>query len=85
MPAYASEFLAAVFRKSGNQALNLIRHRSNTIVVFYLIPIRMMKIRNSALSLLPSAGVDKNVDGAMHFVYSHKYNTISAEDSSDMN
>ena len=27
----------------------------------------------------------KNVDGAMHFIYSHKYNTISAEDSSDMN
>ena len=26
-----------------------------------------------------------NVDGAMHFIYSHKYNTISAEDSSDMN
>ena len=27
----------------------------------------------------------KNVDGAMHFFYSHKYNTNSAEDSSDMN
>ena len=27
----------------------------------------------------------KNVDGAMHFIYSHKYNTNSAEDSSDMN
>ena len=27
----------------------------------------------------------KNVDGVMHFIYSHKYNTISAEDSSDMN
>ena len=27
----------------------------------------------------------KNVDGAMHFIYSHNYNTISAEDSSDMN
>ena len=26
----------------------------------------------------------KIVDGAMHFVYSHKYTTISAEDSSDM-
>ena len=26
-----------------------------------------------------------NVDGAMHFIYSHKYNTNSAEDSSDMN
>ena len=26
-----------------------------------------------------------NVDGAMHFIYSYKYNTISAEDSSDMN
>ena len=24
------------------------------------------------------------VDGAMHFIYSHKYNTKSAEDSSDM-
>ena len=28
---------------------------------------------------------DLNVDGAMHFIYSHKYNTNSAEDSSDMN
>ena len=27
----------------------------------------------------------KNVDGAMHFIYSHKYYTNSAEDSSDMN
>ena len=27
----------------------------------------------------------KNVDGARHFIYSHKYNTNSAEDSSDMN
>ena len=28
----------------------------------------------------------KNVDGAiMHFIYSHRYNTISAADSSDMN
>ena len=27
----------------------------------------------------------KNVDGAMHFIYSHKYNTNSAEDSSDIN
>ena len=27
----------------------------------------------------------QNVDGAMHFIYSHKYNTNSAEDSSDMN
>ena len=27
----------------------------------------------------------KNVDGAMHFIYSHKYNTNSAEDSIDMN
>ena len=27
----------------------------------------------------------KNVDDAMHFIYSHKYNTNSAEDSSDMN
>ena len=27
----------------------------------------------------------KSVDGAMHFIYSHKYNTNSAEDSSDMN
>ena len=27
----------------------------------------------------------KNVDGTMHFIYSHKYNTNSAEDSSDMN
>ena len=27
----------------------------------------------------------KNVDGAMHFIYSHKYNTNLAEDSSDMN
>ena len=27
----------------------------------------------------------KNIDGAMHFIYSHKYNTNSAEDSSDMN
>ena len=26
-----------------------------------------------------------NTDGAMHFIYSHKYNTNSAEDSSDMN
>ena len=26
-----------------------------------------------------------NVDGAMHIIYSHKYNTNSAEDSSDMN
>ena len=26
-----------------------------------------------------------NIDGAMHFIYSHKYNTNSAEDSSDMN
>ena len=25
------------------------------------------------------------VDGAMHFIYSHKYNTNAAEDSSDMN
>ena len=25
--------------------------------------------------------VKKNVDGAMHFIYSHKYNTNSAEDS----
>ena len=25
------------------------------------------------------------VDGAMHFIYSNKYNTNSAEDSSDMN
>ena len=25
-----------------------------------------------------------NVDGAMHFIYSHKYNTNSAEDSSDI-
>ena len=28
---------------------------------------------------------NKNVDGAMHFIYSHKYNTNSAEDSFDMN
>ena len=27
----------------------------------------------------------KNVDGAMHFIYAHKYNTNSAEDSSGMN
>ena len=27
----------------------------------------------------------KNVDGAMHFIYAHKYNTNSAEDSSDIN
>ena len=27
----------------------------------------------------------KNVDGAMHYIYSHKYNTNSAEDSSDVN
>ena len=26
-----------------------------------------------------------NVDSAMHFIYSHKYNTSSAVDSSDMN
>ena len=26
-----------------------------------------------------------NVDGAMHFIYSHKYNTNSAEYSSNMN
>ena len=26
----------------------------------------------------------KNVDGAMHFIYSYKYNINSAEDSSDM-
>ena len=26
-----------------------------------------------------------NDDGAMHFIYSHKYDTNSAEDSSDMN
>ena len=26
-----------------------------------------------------------NVDAAIHFIYSHKYNTNSAEDSSDMN
>ena len=25
-----------------------------------------------------------NVDGAMDFIYSHKYNTNSAEDSSDI-
>ena len=30
-------------------------------------------------------GIFLNVDGAMHFIYSHKYNTNSAEDSSDMN
>ena len=29
--------------------------------------------------------VDKNVDGAMHFIYLHKYDTNSAEDSCDMN
>ena len=29
--------------------------------------------------------IKKNVDCAMHFIYSHKYNTNSAEDSSDMN
>ena len=27
----------------------------------------------------------KHVDGAMHFMYSHKYNINSAEDSSDKN
>ena len=27
----------------------------------------------------------KNVDGPMHFIYSPEYNTISAEDASDMN
>ena len=27
----------------------------------------------------------KNVDVAIRFIYSHKYNTNSAEDSSDMN
>ena len=27
----------------------------------------------------------RNVDGAMHFIYSHKYISNSAEDSSDMN
>ena len=26
-----------------------------------------------------------NVDCAMQYIYSHKYNTCSAEDSSDMN
>ena len=26
----------------------------------------------------------KNVDDAMHFIYSHKYNTNSSEDSSDI-
>ena len=26
-----------------------------------------------------------DTDGAMHFIYAHKYNTNSAEDSSDMN
>ena len=26
-----------------------------------------------------------NVDGAIHFIYSHKYYTNSAEDSSDIN
>ena len=26
-----------------------------------------------------------DVDGTTHFMYSHKYNTNSAEDSSDMN
>ena len=25
-----------------------------------------------------------NIAGAIHFIYSHKYNTTSAEDSSDM-
>ena len=27
----------------------------------------------------------RNVDGAMHFIYSHKYISNSAEDSTDMN
>ena len=27
----------------------------------------------------------KNVDGAMHFIYSHKHDSNSAKDSSDMN
>ena len=35
--------------------------------------------------LIDLKNVFKNVDGAMHFIYSHKYNTNSAEDSSDMN
>ena len=26
-----------------------------------------------------------NIDGAMHFIYAHKYNTNSTEDSSHMN
>ena len=37
--------------------------------------------------MMANIDVSKNddVDGAMHFIYSHKYNTISTEDSSDMN
>ena len=39
------------------------------------------KCNNTIMIALDS----KNVDGAMHFIYLHKYNTYSTEDSSDMN
>ena len=45
----------------------------------------MSKILFMSKVLFPELLSNKNVDGAMHFVYSHKYNTNSAEDSSDMN
>ena len=48
----------------------------NVIVVYYYV----IKF----VILATHTGI-KNVDGAMHFIYSHKYNTNSAEDSSDMN
>ena len=35
-------------------------------------------------SILDDKVMFNNVDSAVHFIYSHKYNIISAEDLSDM-
>ena len=45
----------------------------------------LYKLGVNASTLYGFNHVLKNVDGAMHFIYSHKYNTNSAEDLSDMN
>ena len=57
----------------------MLKHTNISLALLYF------GMLNSFSKLLLYAIKKKNVDGAMHFIYSHKFNTNSAEDSSDMN
>ena len=58
------------------------RYLSFTLALFPTIVLITMSCSSDNLV---SIGIFFKVDGAMHFIYSHKYNTNSAEDLSDMN